>query len=508
MTNSAFRDGIDGLWSTFHVEVGFPRQVVRLLPGTSATAGNCIFVVLPEGCIESYPPNCADSRGYVFAINRSTTWSTERLSNSGLFELPLFGERFLGYSGNAYYGFDNVTLGLRGEGLPSLSGQLIAGIATPDFWLGSLGLSPLPFNFTTLNEPLPSLLGTLRNEQQILSTSWAYTAGAHYQNPPVFGSLTLGGYDSTRFIPNNLSIAFGADQSRDLVVGLQTITHDTIGSFPLLSSGIYAFINSMVAQIWLPIDVCSAFEQAFNLTWNDTAELYLIDETVHSILVAQNPTFTFTVGSTADSADSVDISIPYGAFDLNISTPLVTSTSRYFPLKRAQNSSQYTLGRVFLQQAYIIADYDRSNFSVSQALFPPTAVAQDLVPLLPPRVASIPVSQSGLSSGAIAGISIAAAVAIVLVLLLTVVYIRHRRRRRTTVERLHVLSGRQEDLSAAGISKPELDTNRNLVRKLEAPNFGKAELPASGQTVDMHEWEGRVANQPSDRIQGQVYELD
>lgn len=412
-----------------------------------------------------------------------------------MFELALQQEQSLGYSGNAYYGFDNITLGLAGSGLPTLSDQLVAGIVTPDFWVGSLGLSPLPFNFTTLNEPFPSLLGTLRKEEQIPSTSWAYTAGAHYQVPPVFGSLTLGGYDSARFIPNNVSIAFGADQSRDLVLGLQAITYDTVGSSPLLSSGVYAFIDSMVPHIWLPIEVCYAFEQAFNLTWNDTAELYLIDDAAHNKLVAQNPTFTFTVGSTAKGGDSVDISIPYGAFDLNVSAPLITSTSRYFPLKRAQNSSQYTLGRVFLQQAYIIADYDRSNFSVSQALFPSTSVAQHLVPVLPPgAAASTPVSHRGLSPGAIAGIVIAAAVAILLVTLVGVIYRRRRRRPRATSVELPESPGQKADSSATETSKSELHTHEHTVCELDATKSGQAASPALGRTDGRHELEDRTAS--------------
>jgi hypothetical protein len=37
---SLFWDGIDGNWSTFHVQVGTPGQSIRLLPGTSATASD------------------------------------------------------------------------------------------------------------------------------------------------------------------------------------------------------------------------------------------------------------------------------------------------------------------------------------------------------------------------------------------------------------------------------------------------------------------------------------
>jgi hypothetical protein len=42
---SLFWDGDDGWWSTFHVQVGTPGQTVRLLPGTSASAGTTTWVV-------------------------------------------------------------------------------------------------------------------------------------------------------------------------------------------------------------------------------------------------------------------------------------------------------------------------------------------------------------------------------------------------------------------------------------------------------------------------------
>ena len=149
------------------------------------------------------------------------------------------------------------------------------------------------------------------------------------------------------------------------MVQLQTITYDTIGSSPLLADSIYVFIDSMVTQLWLPVEVCQSFEKAFNLTWNSTAQLYLIDEGVHTALLAQSPTFTFTLASTNSSSQSVDIVLPYAAFDLNVTQPIVADgPSRYFPLQQAQNSSQYTLGRVFLQEAYVIADYERHNLSL------------------------------------------------------------------------------------------------------------------------------------------------
>lgn len=150
--------------------------------------------MIPEGCSTSLNTNisnCAYERGYDFTSNQSITWSTQRLGNGGLYQLDTLVESELGLTGNAYYGFDTVELGLDGSGLPTLTNQLIAGFATDSFWLGSLGLSPIPFNFTNLDDPVASILSTLRNQSYIPGTSWAYTAGASYRSPPVYGSLSL-----------------------------------------------------------------------------------------------------------------------------------------------------------------------------------------------------------------------------------------------------------------------------------------------------------------------------
>ena len=136
-------------------------------------------------------------------------------------------------------------------------------------------------NVSTLNDPRPSLLAALRNSDQIPSTSWAYRAGAFYQAPKVLGSLTLGVYDTTRLVQNNVSFMYRNDQSRNLLAGIQSITLDS-ADFPLLSAGIYALIGSLVPDLCLPLGACQAFEQAFGLVWNDTAKLHLLSDVLHT----------------------------------------------------------------------------------------------------------------------------------------------------------------------------------------------------------------------------------
>ena len=392
------------------VQIGTPGQPVRLLPGTSASAGSTIWAVrstklsllitlshllissqvIPEGCSAANPnlTSCPDDRGYLFHSNESTTWSTEGLGNGRkgvLYSLIAVVENMLGLSGGAYYGYDTVHLGLPGSNLPVLNHQLIAGFATNDFWLGSLGLSPLPFNFSDFNDPLPSFLTSLREKELIPSLSWAYTAGAYYKNAPAFGSLTLGGYDTTRSQSgsSNLTVPFGADISKDLLISLDAITYDTAGSTPLSTESISVFIDSLVTDLWLPLSVCRAFEQQFGLRWNSDLESYLLDNITHQALLAQNPQFTFCLSAPGNPNQTIDIVIPYAAFDLEMRPPLVETATRYFPLKRAMNETQYVLGRAFLQETYVVADYDRRQLRLSQAAFPSSEESK-IVSIYPP----------------------------------------------------------------------------------------------------------------------------
>ena len=420
LTELEARDGNDGPWSSFEIQVGTPAQNLRLLPSNS---GNTIWPVLPQGCTVGDPSNCDDLRGATFSPNTSSTWN-----NIGLYTLLLTEEVSLGYSGNADYGYDNLTLGFPGGGLPTLSQQIIEGYATKDFYIGSIGLSPHAINISTLNNPQPSLLGALAQQNKSSGTSWAYTAGAYYRQPTAFGSLTFGGYDAARFIQSNVTFSLGPDISRDLVVPIQSITSDT-ASRPLLSSVIYAYIDSLVPHIWLPVEACQAFEEAFGLIYNETTELYFVNDTLHEKLLSQNPNVTFTLGPASAGGSTVDILMHYGSFDLTAEYPIVNNATRYFPLRQAQNDSQYTLGRAFLQDAYVIADYDRSNFSVSQAVFPNGSDTQQIVAIHRPGDILPSAHHNVLSRDDKIGIGVAAAVSFTIMIAVISRYVVRKRSR-------------------------------------------------------------------------------
>jgi len=168
----------------------------------------------------------------------------------------------------------------------------------------------------------------------------------------VLGSLTLGGFDLFKTGPKNMSFIFAEDISRDLTVGLQGISASLQGTnHTLLPQGIYTFIDSTVPGIWLPLAACQQFEQLFGLTLDSTTGLYLVNDTLHQDLLNQNPNFTFTISNNIQGTPYLDIVLPYASFDLFVDYPIVQNRTRYFPISRAANETQYTLGRVFLQEA-------------------------------------------------------------------------------------------------------------------------------------------------------------
>lgn len=229
------------------------------------------------------------------------------------------------------------------------------------------------------------------------------------------------------------------DISRDLVVGLQSISSTaTNGStISLLPTPILTFIDSTFPFIYLPLESCEAFESAFDLTWNATALLYPVNDTLHQSLTARNPNVTFQIGDATTGGPTVDIVLPYASFDLLASYPMVLNATRYFPLQRATNESQYTLGRAFLQEAYVfdrmtplkplgadqcnlrylITNYENSTFSVSQARFE-DGLQEHIIAIPSANSTTTTKSHSHLSHNSIIGLSIGLTALLILIVVL------------------------------------------------------------------------------------------
>ncbi|TAQ90367.1 hypothetical protein B7494_g1328 [Chlorociboria aeruginascens] len=412
---SEYWEGNDGTWSTFEIRVGTPAQSARVLPATSWQETWVIYGSASGVCntARGVASNCEDSRGGFFEDTSSSTWDGQ-----GQFTLGL--NTKLGEDGEGVYGFDTVGLGFTNSTGPTLTHQIVSEIVSDTFFFGIFGMGFQPTNFSTFGSPQGSFADTLYSNGNISSMSWSYTAGAYYRLKSVFGNLIFGGYDASRFTPNNLTFTMTGDNLRDIVVTIQSITSTTpTGNTTLMSTPEFAFIDSTVPEIWLPIDVCQAFEKAFGLQLDSTTDRYLLNASTHQALSTLNPNFTFTLSNLKTGGNTIDLVLPYQSFDLNLSSPIYPNgTSYYFPLRQAQNDSQYTLGRTFLQETYVTTHYESRTFNVSQCVFDdsvsPTVIA--LPPTLPTSTSggnttttsSTPAApkKHGLTGGAIAGIVI------------------------------------------------------------------------------------------------------
>ncbi|KAF2873635.1 aspartic peptidase domain-containing protein [Massariosphaeria phaeospora] len=438
---SQYWEGNDGPWSSFAIQVGNRPQDVRVLPSTASTS---TWVVYDQGCPADAPSNCAESRGGIFNPDKSLTWVPNSIFEIGVktnLDFEVFGD----------FGFDSVTLGWQGSGGPIVEHSIVAGIGDTHFsWLGVLGLNPRPTNFTSLpNSPQLSLIQTLKSQGSIPSVSWAYTAGAQYRLNGIFGSLVFGGFDTSRFevpkgVSPDLTFPLYTDVERDLLVGISSIrssnSTSSTSESKLLEDGIYALIDSTVPHLWLPESVCKAFEAAFGLSWNATTNLYILNSTQHAVLLRLNPSITITLSpdlppSATDKA--VSVTLPYSAFNLNLSWPHAENSVYYFPLRRAANETLYRLGRAFLQEAYLVADYERGNFSVWPCVWDSSTNKANVIPIRSVNDTSNDSGlggtagdsgKNGLGTGAIAGIAIGVAVAVFSIALATFFYTRKRRK--------------------------------------------------------------------------------
>ncbi|QDS77084.1 hypothetical protein FKW77_000350 [Venturia effusa] len=466
-------EGGDGSWSTFNLAVGTPPQSFHVLPSTK---GSETWVPFPEGCTSSDPPNCPVLRGVQpfngnpssgFLINQSTTWDDQ-----GLYAIQL--ESNLNYEANGHYGEDVLAInGGNGSsnGL-SLPKQVIAGIAAKDYLIGVLGLGIQPTSFSSSSTPVRTFMEQLRNNKLIPSLSYGYTAGASYQQKGVLGNLILGGYDSSRFKPvaTSHSFSFGTSDANPLKVGVQSIVADNtlLGTTSFsVGAGHLTVIDSTVPHLWLPRAVCDKMEAAFGLTYDNQSDLYTMNDTMHARLQALNPSVTFKIGDTPyDNGNGTNIRLPYGAFDLRTGWPTYSENVNYFPIRRANNESQYTLGRTLLQEAYIIVDYERKNFSLHQATFTIPLPASRIVTIRSKESSQSP--SSGISTGIVAGLAVAGVIVAVLVAAGLIWFLRNRHTKNRTPE-----------LDGSGKFIPIRSYTDNKLG--DAAELGPAEMDAGGR---------------------------
>lgn len=239
-------------------------------------------------------------------------------------------------------------------------------------------------------------------------------------------SLVMGGYDKNRFAPHDTWFTLTRDtalpqaQVRGIEVSVpKGNTPDGWDSdlriLSRMNDSFEAIIDSSTPYLWLPQSVCNNFVSAFNLTWNTTLDAYELDDDQFNALKADDSfSFTFSLssydnndnfGQPLDAPGVINITLSAYAFAQALQYPYNDEAIQYrqaaqpyFPIKPASNDN-FILGRVFLQEAYLITKYDSTVFSVHQALFPNDPFDTDIVSVEQPPNSAYPPPAGGSDGG-------------------------------------------------------------------------------------------------------------
>ena len=360
----AVANPIKCIGSVFSVELGTPPQPISVLPATSQQAIWAVIAI--KGCA-AQPftiAECNSLRGGVYNTNRSRTYSEFTSDGAPKVdylpfqpEAPLGGNYTVGQEAECLAGTDTVILGYPGGGDAILTTELILQYVATLPYIGVLGLSPEGIGDATVANVQETVLGELYSRGLVSSLFFAYNAGSLHAN--ALGSLTFGGYDANRGNKDNvLTVPFNpGNGNRNLEVQVNgiVITTPTGNDTITVPASTIAYIDSLVPELWLPVQTCESVAKALGLTWDDTWNYYFVNDTLYDSLSQADPSFTFTLISPSGSPGEIEITLPYGSFDLNLSFPLAgindNSTRRYFPLRQATEDVQIILGRTFLQDA-------------------------------------------------------------------------------------------------------------------------------------------------------------
>ncbi|KAI8956238.1 aspartic peptidase domain-containing protein [Xylaria longipes] len=502
--------GIDGNWSSTTLFVGEPAQELDVVVSTSISE---LWVVENSGCGS---PLCDNARGGVFNRSASASWSP-----MGAWQLGL---KSIDIHANGDYAMETVVVydSVR-RWQTSLNKLIVAGINDTAAYTGFFGLGMTDGNFSGVvaKSPIASLV---QQSGIIPSHSYGYTPGAYYAGARgVPMSLTLGGYDANRFEPHDVQFSLNATtrQPQVLVRSITTSVSD-VGQAPTewstpsiaLSSfneSMTALIDSSTPYLWLPPAICDRFANALNLTWNETFGLYIFsnNDNLERYQSAPDLSFTFTLssldnrnnfGSPTNMSGIVNITVSANAFVQSLQYPFMNLINYgapaipYFPLKRAENGSQMIIGRSFLQEAYIITNYETSMFSIHEARFPDNPLRDKSIQTIaasPNSPYPAPPAQKNeshnINQNQIAGLVVGACLGAI-ALVTTTVLVRRKRRSFKNGEGQHETDEYKDKYSTTEPDSPTSPVAATLFRmKTRGRNYpnkaGKKEEPVEAHEV-------------------------
>lgn len=160
------RDGNDGPWSTFNLQLGEQKQTPQMVRVVPAFHHGHLVVVAREGCPDGkLPRNCSEHRGGVFDYKRAVWWDTNT---------KIIGNLTSQFPPGDPLGRINITVSITGDSPTKLPSQNVLLTRTMDPFIGEVGLSQ--DDETLVTGQLTFLRSALQSPIK-KSTSFSYTAG-------------------------------------------------------------------------------------------------------------------------------------------------------------------------------------------------------------------------------------------------------------------------------------------------------------------------------------------
>ncbi|KEF54747.1 uncharacterized protein A1O9_09189 [Exophiala aquamarina CBS 119918] len=220
-------------------------------------------------------------------------------------------------------------------------------------------------------------LSTAYNKDYIPSISFGLHIGS--VEPEIEGSLILGGYDSSRCITepivsdttsfNLLDISLNV--SRGASAFLKTTAKEVNGLLKVngaSSSGVKILPEPGLPYMYLPRDTCDAIAAHLPVSYNADFNIYLwdTDSPAYSDIVSSPHALAF---SFENDGTTETINVPFALLNLTLDSPLTAGPTPYFPCSpwTATSDVPYTLGRAFLQAAFLSHNANTNKHFLAQA---------------------------------------------------------------------------------------------------------------------------------------------
>lgn len=413
--------GPDGPWQAVKIEIGSPSQPVDLYPG-GTWQSNILPVTI---CLnETTSSTCFAEQAGLYNSSASSTVSSFAVAGNGPNSTVDWTFGAMPLTGSARWIFDNINIREDASGSPRIPISLLSMYSIDEAYetlpdgstfpieVGTLALGAPAYNqsFNQLNGLFNGSLlpWYLYETNQIESASYGLHIGSSAMGIP--GSLLIGGYDQSRVLGTVTTQIYGSNfLPIDLLdVGIGVAEGGSPFNFTqqtgLLAKGnsslghaIPVNVDSTAPYLYLPRSTCDAIASYLPVTYQAKYDLYFWTTTdpLYTQIVSSPAILTFTFRLDRSISQNVTINVPFRLLNLTLQAPLTTDPIPYFPCRPLDHGS-YTLGRAFLQAAFVGVSWQSNPNGVwflAQAPGPNTPFTA-VTTIIPPSALTINASQN------------------------------------------------------------------------------------------------------------------